>query len=79
MLIQKKLIILKGKVPIYEPGLSQLVIDNQNKKTLFFSNDIKLALENTAVVFIAVGTPMGDDGSADMQYVLNVASSIGKI
>ena len=68
----------KGKVPIYEPGLSQLVIDNQNKKTLFFSNDIKLALENTAVVFIAVGTPMGDDGSADMQYVLNVASSIGK-
>ena len=68
----------KGKVPIYEPGLSQLVIDNQNKKTLFFSTDIKLALENTAVVFIAVGTPMGDDGSADMQYVLNVASSIGK-
>ena len=69
----------KGKVPIYEPGLSQLVIENQNKKTLFFSTDIKLALENTAVVFIAVGTPMGDDGSADMQYVLNVASSIGKI
>tara|TARA_B100001287_G_C22679286_1_gene529415 strand:+ start:1144 stop:2463 length:1320 start_codon:yes stop_codon:yes gene_type:complete len=68
----------KGKVPIYEPGLSQLVIENQNKKTLFFSTDIKLALENTAVVFIAVGTPMGDDGSADMQYVLNVASSIGK-
>ena len=68
----------KRKVPIYEPGLSQLVIDNQNKKTLFFSNDIKLALEKTAVVFIAVGTPMGDDGSADMQYVLNVASSIGK-
>ena len=68
----------KGKVPIYEPGLSQLVIENQNKKTLFFSTDIKLALENTAVVFIAVGTPMGDDGSADMQYVLNVASNIGK-
>ena len=65
-------------MPIYEPGLSQLVIENQNKKTLFFSTDIKLALENTAVVFIAVGTPMGDDGSADMQYVLNVASSIGK-
>lgn len=67
-----------GIVPIYEPGLDSYVEKNYTKKRLFFSTDINDALSDTEVVFIAVGTPMGDDGSADLQYVLNVARSIGQ-
>ena len=67
-----------GIVPIYEPGLDSYVKKNYTKKRLFFSTDINDALSDTNVVFIAVGTPMGDDGSADLQYVLNVARSIGQ-
>ena len=67
-----------GIVPIYEPGLDSYVKKNYNKKRLFFSTDINDSLSDTEVVFIAVGTPMGDDGSADLQYVLNVARSIGQ-
>jgi UDPglucose 6-dehydrogenase len=67
-----------GIVPIYEPGLDSYVKKNYIKKRLFFSTDINNALSDTEVVFIAVGTPMGDDGSADLQYVLNVAKSIGQ-
>ena len=75
---RKKIQNLKeGIVPIYEPGLSSLVIDNQNKGTLDFTTDIKQILSSCSLVFIAVGTPMGDDGSADMQFVLQVASDIG--
>jgi UDPglucose 6-dehydrogenase len=68
----------EGIVPIYEPGLSALVIDNQEKGTLKFTTNTKESLETPEVVFIAVGTPMGDDGSADLKYVLQVAKSIGK-
>jgi UDPglucose 6-dehydrogenase len=67
----------KGQVPIYEPGLDSLVINNFSKKRLFFSTNILDALTSSEVVFIAVGTPMGDDGSADLKYVLQVAKSIG--
>ena len=67
-----------GIVPIYEPGLDSYVKKNYTKKRLFFSTDITNALSDAEVVFIAVGTPMGDDGSADLQYVLNVAKSIGQ-
>jgi UDPglucose 6-dehydrogenase len=67
-----------GIVPIYEPGLDSYVKKNYIKKRLFFSTDINDSLSDTEVVFIAVGTPMGDDGSADLQYVLNVARSIGQ-
>ena len=67
-----------GIIPIYEPGLDSYVKKNYTKKRLLFSTDITNALSDTEVVFIAVGTPMGDDGSADLQYVLNVAKSIGK-
>ena len=52
-----------GKVPIYEPGIDSLVLENQKKGTLFFTTNIKEALNESTVVFIAVGTPMGDDGS----------------
>jgi UDPglucose 6-dehydrogenase len=76
---EKKINSLKnGKVPIYEPGLDSLVLDNYNKKRLLFSVNIIDALDKVQVVFIAVGTPMGDDGSDDLQYVLDVAKSIGE-
>jgi len=67
-----------GVIPIYEPGLSTLVRDNFAKGSLKFSIDINDALSVSEVVFIAVGTPMGDDGSADLKYVLQVAQSIGE-
>lgn len=68
----------KGIIPIYEPGLDELVVENHKKGNLLFTTDIKEALEKTNVMFIAVGTPMGEDGSADLRYVLDVAQSIGK-
>ena len=68
----------KGIVPIYEPGLATLVKENYQKGTLNFTGDIAEALLVAEVVFIAVGTPMGDDGSADLKYVLQVAKSIGE-
>jgi len=68
----------KGVIPIYEPGLSALVRDNFAKGSLKFSIDINDALSVAEIVFIAVGTPMGDDGSADLKYVLQVAQSIGE-
>lgn len=68
----------EGIIPIYEPGLSVLVRDNFAKGSLKFSIDINDALSDSKVIFIAVGTPMGDDGSADLKYVLQVAQSIGE-
>ena len=67
-----------GIIPIYEPGLEPMVMNNYKKGALKFTTQIKEALDNTNVCFIAVGTPMGEDGSADLQYVLSVANSIGK-
>ena len=66
----------KGIVPIYEPGIESLVVENQKKGTLEFTTDIWKSLKNSLIVFIAVGTPMGEDGQADMQYVLKVAEDI---
>lgn len=68
----------KGIIPIYEPGLEEIVIENYDKGVLSFTTDIKDALENSNICFIAVGTPQGEDGSADLQYVLDVAQNIGK-
>ncbi|WP_010136881.1 UDP-glucose dehydrogenase family protein [Ochrovirga pacifica] len=77
---QKKVEALKnGIIPIYEPGLEPLVKKNVELGNLHFSTDIKDGLENSEVAFIAVGTPMGDDGSADLQYVLAVARQIGQV
>ena len=67
-----------GITPIYEPGLEAMVKRNINNKTLSFSTSLKDNLANCDVAFIAVGTPMGDDGSADLQYVLQVAKEIGE-
>ncbi|MFY9243766.1 MAG: UDP-glucose/GDP-mannose dehydrogenase family protein [Polaribacter sp.] len=66
----------KGKVPIFEPGLSSLISKNLNK-TLFFSDDLPKALLKSEIVFIAVGTPMKENGEVDLQYFLKVAKEIG--
>lgn len=68
----------KGIIPIYEPGLETMVLENHEKGTLTFTTDIEEAIAKTNIAFIAVGTPMGEDGSADLQYVLAVAKSIGQ-
>ncbi|MGC1516544.1 MAG: UDP-glucose/GDP-mannose dehydrogenase family protein [Maribacter sp.] len=68
----------QGIIPIYEPGLETMVQRNFAKKTLRFSTKLSDHLEKCAIAFIAVGTPMGDDGSADLQYVLQVATEIGR-
>lgn len=68
----------KGIIPIYEPGLEAMVQRNVDNKTLFFSTKLKDCLDSCDMAFIAVGTPMGEDGSADLKYVLNVASEIGQ-
>jgi len=76
---EKKVAGLKnGIIPIYEPGLEEMVKENVAKKTLGFTISLEEALKTAEVVFIAVGTPMGEDGSADLQYVLKVAQDIGK-
>ena len=67
-----------GVLPIFEPGLEQMVLKNVQNKNLFFTTALAEALKDSEIVFIAVGTPMGADGSADLQYVLAVAKSIGQ-
>ena len=68
----------KGILPIYEPGLDELVKINVDEERLFFSTSLADVIDGADLIFIAVGTPPGEDGSADLQYVLGVASDIGK-
>ncbi len=75
---QKKIEALKnGIIPIYEPGLKELILRNQAEGRLFFTTDMVEAVEQSLIQFIAVGTPPGEDGSADLQYVLSVGRTIG--
>ena len=67
-----------GVLPIYEPGLEELVMLNYTSGRLSFSTQLGEAIQGAEVVFIAVGTPPGEDGSADLQYVLAVAKEIGE-
>jgi len=67
-----------GIIPIYEPGLEPMILKNVQEENLFFTTNLADAIKVAEIVFIAVGTPMGDDGSADLQYVLAVAKSIGE-
>lgn len=67
----------QGILPIYEPGLEELVHRNQRKQRLHFTTQLEFGIKDAEVVFIAVGTPPGEDGSADLSYVLQVAHSIG--
>jgi len=68
--------LLDGEIPIYEPGLDDLVKRNSAEGRLSFTTDIKSAVEQSQIIFIAVGTPPDEDGSADLQYVLAVAKDI---
>ena len=68
----------QGIIPIYEPGLEDMTLENYKKGTLKFTTDASEAIASSVISFIAVGTPMGDDGSADLQYVLAVAKKIGQ-
>lgn len=76
---QKKIDNLKkGIMPIYEPGLEEMVMRNAEKDHLHFSTSLKDSIEGADAAFIAVGTPPGEDGSADLKYVLAVADEIGQ-
>lgn len=68
----------RNEVPIYEPGLDPLLARNQAEGRLRFTTDVGAAVEHGSVVFIAVGTPPGEDGSADLHHVLAVADTIGR-
>lgn len=68
----------QGIIPIYEPGLEELVKSNIAENRLEFSSDIDKAVKDSLVCFIAVGTPQDEDGSADLKYVFDVATSIAK-
>ena len=67
-----------GKIPIYEPGLEEVVRRNHTEERLTFSTDLPAAVRACEIVFIAVGTPQGEDGSADLQHVLAVACAVGR-
>ena len=70
--------LLNGEIPIYEPGLDDLVKRNVEAGRLHFTTDLTTCLDNVEVVFSAVGTPPDEDGSADLQYVLEVARTFGQ-
>jgi len=76
---EKKIESLKnGKVPIYEPGLDEMVFRNHKEGRLHFTTDLVSCLDDVEVVFSAVGTPPDEDGSADLKYVLEVARTVGR-
>ena len=67
-----------GKIPIYEPGLEEMVIRNQKEGRLNFTTQLASCINNVDIVFSAVGTPPDEDGSADLRYVINVARDFGR-
>ena len=69
----------QGGIPIYEPGLEEVVRRNRNEGRLVFTTDAEMAIDHGKVIFIAVGTPQDEDGSADLTYVLAAARSIGQL
>ena len=68
----------KGKIPIYEPGLEEMVKRNHAEKRLSFTTALAKGVQQAQIIFIAVGTPTGEDGSADLQHVLAVARDLAK-
>ncbi len=77
---QKKVdMLLRGEIPIYEPGLTEMVIRNTKAGRMHFTTDLAGVVPDAACVFIAVGTPQGDDGSADLSALWAVADSLAKV
>jgi UDPglucose 6-dehydrogenase len=68
----------RGRMPIYEPGLEEMVARNTSEKRLTFTTQLSKAVRQSSIIFIAVGTPQGEDGSADLQHVLGVARDIAR-
>ena len=68
----------KGIIPIYEPGLENMISRNMDKGRLKFTTNIKDSIKDSEVIFISVGTPPDEDGSADLKYVVQVARDCGK-
>src|ERR671912_2709364 len=68
----------RGQIPIYEPGLEEMVRRNRTEKRLTFTTNLPRGIRASQIVFIAVGTPTGEDGSADLQHVLGVARDIAR-
>ena len=68
----------KGRVPIYEPGLEEMLRRNKEEGRLTFTTQLARAVKGSQIVFIAVGTPQGEDGSADLQHVMSVARDVGR-
>ena len=76
---EKKIALLnQGNIPIYEPGLEELVRRNRQEERLRFTTDLAAAVKESLLIFIAVGTPPGEDGKADLKHVLGVAREIGR-
>src|SRR3954471_23568062 len=67
-----------GQMPIYEPGLEEIVRRNDHEERLTFTTDLQTAVRASEIIFIAVGTPQGEDGAADLQHVLAVARDVGR-
>jgi UDPglucose 6-dehydrogenase len=68
----------RGRMPIYEPGLEEIVVRNAKRKRLTFTTQLARAVRSSEIVFIAVGTPQGEDGSADLRHVLDVARDVAR-
>lgn len=68
----------RGEIPIYEPGLDEMVLRNMQEHRLHFTTDLAACIDDVEIVFSAVGTPPDEDGSADLRYVLNVARTFGR-
>lgn len=75
---KKVAMLRRGKIPIYEPGLEEIVKRNKAEGRLVFTTDLTKGVRASDVIFIAVGTPQGEDGSADLRHVMNVARDIAK-
>ena len=73
---EKIAILNRGQLPIYEPGVKEIIERNRHYKRIEFTTDIKYAVRNSEVIFITVGTPEKEDGSADLKYIFEVAKNI---
>lgn len=71
--------LISGEITIYEPGLEKIFLRNLKEERLFFTTDLEEGIKDASIIFLALPTPPGEDGSADMRYVLGVAEELGKI